>query len=310
MIIRSILVATDLRDGCEAAYAEAISLARSTEAEVVLLHVNELTYYEASSGEEFARYLETANALIRERLERDRAVFRDAGIEVAVLERSGDPHEQIRAVARQTKADLLILGRPVGRSARHIVLGSSVQRILRHADIPVLIARRRAGGSSTTGVGRLLFATDLSEDSARGLQYADWLARATERPLSVCHVLRVPPALSVIPGEPPLSVPVMATDHARAERMEELEALADGLTADVQLHIGVADDVAYGIVDAATGLDAGLIVVPSHGRTALQRLVLGSTSERVLGLAPMSVLVLPRTYLAKHAEDGALSFAS
>lgn len=295
--LSTILVATDLRDGCDAAYDEAIGLARAFGSEVVLLHVNELTYYEASDCAEFSRYLEQANAVIRERLTNDRQIFADAGVPVTIVERSGEPTEQIQRVAHETSASLIVLGRPVGRSARHIVLGSAVQRILRAADRPVLIARRRLDYLRVNGNGRHLFATDLSEQAALALPYADWLAHGMGRPLSVCHVLRAPPSLSLLPGEPPLSLPVGATEHTRRERLAELEELSRTLAADVQLHIGVAEDVAYGVVDAATGLDATLIVLPSHGRTALQRLVMGSISERVLGISPISVLVLPRPFL-------------
>ncbi len=76
------------------------------------------------------------------------------------------------------------------------------------------------------------------------------------------------------------------------ERIEELinEAGANGAQAAVRV-----GDAGLTTVDFAKSVDAGLIVVPSHGHHGMRRILLGSTAERIIRHADCSVLVLRRT---------------
>ncbi|MFO7562392.1 MAG: universal stress protein [Enhygromyxa sp.] len=55
----------------------------------------------------------------------------------------------------------------------------------------------------------------------------------------------------------------------------------------------VIGDPASEIIDAAREIDAGLIVIPSRGKTGLRRWMIGSVAEKVVRQAPCPVLVLP-----------------
>ena len=80
-------------------------------------------------------------------------------------------------------------------------------------------------------------------------------------------------------------------------------ATRDGLTARALIKTGVA---AEGIVDAATESDADLIVIGTHGRTGLTRLVVGSVAERVVRLAPRAVLTIkPAAVAGEHVRKAA-----
>lgn len=62
---------------------------------------------------------------------------------------------------------------------------------------------------------------------------------------------------------------------------------------DVQIHVEITTgNPAHGVVDLAERLGVDLVVMPSHGRTGLARLTLGSVAERVVRLASCPVLVL------------------
>jgi nucleotide-binding universal stress UspA family protein len=78
-------------------------------------------------------------------------------------------------------------------------------------------------------------------------------------------------------------------------------ATARGLAARGVLRTGAA---AAEIAKTATEEDAGLIVVGTHGRTGLNRLVIGSVAERVVRIAPCPVLTIkprPTTQPARAA---------
>ena len=129
---------------------------------------------------------------------------------------------------------------------------------------------------------------DFSDDSFAAL---DTAAEMVDNPadLKVVHVL---PELE--PAEP--GVIWHTVDDAGRE-----DHAANALEAELlkRGHQGLAVDVRIGnpgheIVAFAEELDAGLIVLPSRGKTALKRLLLGSVAERVVRLAHCPVLVLKR----------------
>ncbi len=127
---------------------------------------------------------------------------------------------------------------------------------------------------------------DFSEPScsavAAGLQLAD----------KPCHVEVVYVIQSPHPGEP------YVLWGKETERIERSRAALEERLAKEQLQ-GVTVHVRSGnpgeeIVALANELGAELIVIPSHGKHRIQRILLGSVTERVLRLANCPVLVLPR----------------
>jgi nucleotide-binding universal stress UspA family protein len=77
------------------------------------------------------------------------------------------------------------------------------------------------------------------------------------------------------------------------EVVEKLEAAAapEGITLETMVLRGKPDEA---IVKAATAKEADLIVLGSHGRTGLRRLLMGSVAERVIGQAKCPVLVVKK----------------
>lgn len=67
----------------------------------------------------------------------------------------------------------------------------------------------------------------------------------------------------------------------------------------------VFGDPAREIVDRAREIQADLVVMGTHGRTGLKRLLLGSVAEKVLRLAPCPVLMLPRQWIESQVGEPA-----
>ena len=129
---------------------------------------------------------------------------------------------------------------------------------------------------------------DFSDDSLAavdaGLQFVD-----DPTQLHVIHVLR-----DVTAGE---LEHMWDDEHAsqwesRAEQKLR-ECLSDDKYRGVHLEV-VFGDPAESIAQCAVRVGADLIVMPSHGRRGLPRLLLGSVTERVMRLAHCSVLILKR----------------
>lgn len=127
---------------------------------------------------------------------------------------------------------------------------------------------------------------DFSEDSlgavATALQLVETAAQV--------HVVHVLP--KVEPSDPEY-LWMTAAPEARREHAEQAlaEKLGDPKFRDVRRHVAFGDP-GHEIAELAKQLAAELIVLPSHGRTGLQRLLIGSTAERVVRLAHCPVLVL------------------
>ena len=129
---------------------------------------------------------------------------------------------------------------------------------------------------------------DFSDDSFAALQTARELAG---EPAHV-HVVYVVPVLE--PAEPGVIWHTVDDDSRRRHATDALKKELDarGLSTD-QLFIRFGDP-GHEIVRHAEEVDAGLIVVSSHGQTGLKRLLIGSVADRVVRLAHCPVLVLKR----------------
>ena len=118
------------------------------------------------------------------------------------------------------------------------------------------------------------------------------VATAIELAGNAAHVTVVHVAAPIIIVEP---VVIYDTISDEARRRDLGAALLKHYSA--QLYQGLNFEVCIGdpgseIVRTATDLKAGLIVMPSHGRTGLKHLLLGSVAERVVRTATCPVLVL------------------
>lgn len=104
------------------------------------------------------------------------------------------------------------------------------------------------------------------------------------------HLIHVLPELSAVdPGV----IWQTADDEKRAAHVREAvhTKLADPKFANIQIHVTVGDP-GHRIATYAEELRADLIVIPSHGRRGLRRMLIGSVTERVIRLAHCPVLVL------------------
>lgn len=141
---------------------------------------------------------------------------------------------------------------------------------------------------------RILVPVDFSSFSLLSLQTAREMAEMWGAELTVLHVMALPPALSAS-GEPSV---VYANwermqEEIREESERELEAIMN--EAGVNHHaqkISVWGHPAAEVVDMAQTGDFDLIVMSTHGRTGLARMVMGSVAENVIRHAPCPVFVL------------------
>jgi nucleotide-binding universal stress UspA family protein len=142
-------------------------------------------------------------------------------------------------------------------------------------------------------VRHILVATDFSEGAARARKQAAVLARLWGAELTLVHVYN--PTMLVPEGAYPAAlwsgVDFTAALKAECEKLlAEERRLLEPLSATTVL--AAHPSAALGICHEAEERGVDLVVVGTQGRTALSRLLLGSVAERVVRLAPCSVMAV------------------
>lgn len=143
--------------------------------------------------------------------------------------------------------------------------------------------------------GRILVPVDGSETSTRGLDEALRLARLTGARLRLVHVID---ELSLMAGMDTFAT--MSADTVRLLREGGRQILADaearaaaaGLGAETVLVDSFTRGVSDEIVHQCQEWGADLVVLGTHGRRGVKRLLLGSDAEQILRLAPTPVLLV------------------
>ena len=194
----------------------------------------------------------------------------------------GGPHEALCAAARDYSCDLVVIGKRGQELPPGARMGKVTERVIGFCPTDVLVVPVRG----TLDLSRLLLPVDGSRFSRRAADRALALAAASGSSLLVVSALDAPPGFAT-------EVPEVAQDL-----LANLENLAAGVAQKARdlglaCHTRVAVGSAYRLIlDQASEWNAGLIVMGSHGRTGLKRLLMGSVTERVVGEAPCPVLVV------------------
>ncbi len=203
-----------------------------------------------------------------------RAVEDQAGtacVNCAPVLRYGDePVREIAAQAEESQADLLIMGRRGVHWLERLVLGEAAARVVGHVHCSVVVVPKEAGMWDKG----ILLAVDGSRFADAAAVAAGSLAKRCGLPVTV---------LSVCANDD-LKCDLV---QAMADRVRDL-LRKDGVAADSVIKEG---NPAKAIVAAATENECDLIVLGSHGRSGLDRLLMGSVSQQVVVQAKCPVLV-------------------
>jgi len=229
-------------------------------------------------------------------LEKERARAESLGPRTEAKLLEGRPWEEIIVAATEAQAWMIVVGShgaagPLtvtrGELTEH-VLGTTADRVVRHAPCPVLVAPRESAKHPRLTDGRWLVAVDFSESSRAALRLAGELAKACRAELVPFHV--VVDVAANPSSDDPLRLARAADDPIALEHAAELRELVReelGADLDVQVALGRPSEA---IALAADVLEANLIVMGTRGRTGLAHLLLGSVVERTLRRAHVPVL--------------------
>lgn len=154
-------------------------------------------------------------------------------------------------------------------------------------------------------IKNVLAATDFSDASAVALNYARELSRSYQATLHVVHIvddLRWRYSLDMTPA---LMVGVQESlEDAANEQMTSLVTAEDLTQLHARRHVATAMSAADAIVHYAEREHIDIVVIGTHGRSGLSRVLMGSVAERVVRMAPCPMLTVrshERSFLAPDA---------
>ncbi len=141
---------------------------------------------------------------------------------------------------------------------------------------------------SMMGFENILLATDGSESAQAAIREAINIAKVCSNKLFVISVVEVNPEYEALAPQ--------IVEKAENETREHLDSVkeqaeTEGIKCETIAHRG--EEPFKFIVDEAKKKKADMIIMGSHGRTGLKRLMMGSVTARVIGHAPCKVLVVP-----------------
>ena len=193
----------------------------------------------------------------------------------------GEIYERIVDLGDAENCDLIIMGRKGMSRLEKTLVGSVTARVIGYAQRDVLVVPDNA----PIGWGIILVATDGSRYSKAAAAKAIDFAKSYGGELRVVAVVDVPPEFY---AEAPDALEEMITKARKHAKDLKIQAESAG----IRVETFVGEGEAYKLIsDLAVNQKANTIIMGSHGRTGLKRLLMGSVTEKVIGHAPCPVLV-------------------
>lgn len=280
----SILVATDFSTRSDRAVRRGVLLAKAYNASLTLAHVVDNDQPERRMTAE----IKTAMELLGDQAQSLRQVD---GVTCSHKVFLGEAFEGIATAIDELAPDLLLLGPHRRDTLKDIFVGTTAERTIRGSRKPVLMANALPAGPYR----HALIAVDLSEASADAIRAVASLGLDRKVAATVIHVLDAPGAGLLNRASATEKEVQQYIEDERSKAANELSAFLAGLKcspieASVRVKKSTTADT---ILTAAREAGADLVVIGTHGRGAMARLLLGSVAEEVLRISDLDVLAVP-----------------
>jgi len=266
---RRILLATDLSCRCDRALDRAVQLAADWHAELIAAYV-----VEPDSSSELARERKPLfTSLVdrmRRRLRRDLASVAD---DIRAVVEQGEPAETLLAIAAREECYLIVTGVARDETLGRMLLGSTVNQLVRGSPVPVLVVRDRP----VRPYRNILVATDFSPASLQALLSASKLFDAQR--MTLFHAYDVP--FGGLLKDRDFSQDLRTVKEESGVPFLDDERLNPQLRAqtDIVVERGTPESAIGSYVD---NHEIDLTVIGSHGRGTIFDVLIGSTAKRLL----------------------------
>ncbi|WP_422107978.1 universal stress protein [Winogradskyella sp.] len=296
-ILDKILFAEDFASTSENLESVALSLAKTFKSTIVPLHVLPDDIVNSK-----VKALLDDTAL--NRLNAAAEAMKAEGVNVeSPLIKYGVAHDQIVMTASATNANMILVGSGENKAKEKFKLGTTTERIIQNSEKPVLVIKE----DDAFNVNTILCPVDFSDPSKRALNNAMIIARRFGAQLMVLSVSEEQTSSWFSSKED--------LDKENAERFENHKQEFDQFLAQFRFgdlnwsKIEKSGNAAQEILKAITTNTIDLLIMGTAGRTGLNRLVVGSVTEKVIREVPCSFLTLKsQDVISLHLETDIRDF--
>ena len=296
-MFKTVLTATDLLEGSDAAVMSAIELCRRNEAKLLAIHVLESSYSgifrhfvkDFKTGEEMLvskEYEERARRTLRAKWAATLGPYMNYDIEIT----AGVPWIEILRAARKDRADLVVLGshgqgaEEKGVSRRTGTVGSTVEGVVMGANCPVMIANRTTQ-EEKLGFGKVMVCVDFSRSCEYAIEFARKMANVYGSQILLFHMFRVTPFSLYLQTN---------LEKEMSSVKEGLHAYCKDVSGSTECHCHVWEGTLpyISILNFARENSVDLIVMGSHTRRSREKWYVGSTVHEASARADCPVAVV------------------
>ena len=269
--MEKLLLASDRSEFSEGAIREAIKLAKTCSSKLYIISVAETPDIRAYNYPLAA--FEKLEILTKQHLESLKEMAEKEGLVCEIIERRGpEAYRYIVDEAAKNNVEMIIMGRRGRTGITRVMMGSVTANVIGDAPCKVLVVPRFARIS----LQKILVPTDGSIFSDLASREAISIAKRVRGSLIVLSVAKKDENL-----------PVAEASVGMVKEIAEKE----GIKVEALTLLGNPHEV---IVYTAENKSVGLIVIGSHGRSGIERLLMGSVTERLIGHAGCPVLVVKK----------------
>ena len=296
--IKNILFPTDYSACSDAAYPQAVFLARQYEAHLHLLHID--TLGDTLPEDEDPAIFDSELLTIRRKeviYESEEIILKNEvrnGVPVSEIEmRSISAHEGILDYVERHNIDLIVLASHGKHVVERFLLGSTAEKVMRHAKCPVL--QIRCGESKEPSLPKqitsILVPIDFSDSSQLALQWAkNWAAMYDAR-IDLLHVIDtlVIPPVYITGGYVTHNIDLDLEQEIK-QQLRDLDSVTKGPVSSSRFDVW-SGNAAAEIIDYANRY-SDMVIITSHGLTGLKHFLIGSVAEKITRRVQRPVLVL------------------
>jgi nucleotide-binding universal stress UspA family protein len=277
--LKRLLVASDLSPRSDLATRRGLMLAKQHGASVLLLHVVDDDQPRRLLKEEMQRARKFLDDYYHERV-----------LNLDLRVEAGAAFDVISRIAESEDVDLLVLGSYRKRLLLDMLVGTTLERVVRASRRPVLMVNLPARHRYRS----VLAALELSEASREALQQASQLGLLDDAAVSAVHAFTLPASPVATFGRRDDLGEEYAAECAAAQKQALRELLATPELGGLDIAVYAEDAAPFVAIErVAARVAAELVVIGTRGLGAVRRLVLGSVTEEVLRRVNCDVLAVP-----------------
>lgn len=275
--MKTIIVPIDFSEHSEYALHTAAILAKEQNAEIIALHMLELSTVHAYGEESQSKHIEKAlyyTKLAEKKFDGFLNKEYLKGISVTPIIRHFKVFSELGEVVAENNADLVVMGSKGSSGLTGFFIGSNTEKVVRNSEVPVLVVKNKP---INWDVKKVVFATDFSEEAIPSFSKSIALLDAMKADVQMLYVN--------VPGEG-----FKATDEMEWAVETFLEQAEGNLDRVKNVHFIADKSAERGILKYAKKVDADIVAVTTHGRTGLARFFEGSVSEDLVNHADFAIL--------------------